>query len=131
MQRLRQLGFRSYAYDIRYGGQFDIGKETVVQSIIRRILAGDVPGVMIAVPCATFSTARDCAKVIRTHELPWGVAGLSGRDKLQVEDVSPEKRVAALQEGRRRVAEMREQREREQHCRARPDVDDLDGPQAA
>ena len=79
---LRRLGFSAYEYDIANGMQFDLTNEKILFKILSAIRTGKVLGVMIAMPCTSFSVARDRTAVIRSRDHPWGLPNhqLSDRD---------------------------------------------------
>ena len=83
---LRRLGFSVYEYDIANGQQFDLTNKKVLFKLLSAIRSGKVLGVMIAMPCTSFSVARDRTAIIRSRDHPWGLPEhhLSERDAEKV-----------------------------------------------
>ena len=70
---LRQHGYRCCEFDVIHGPRCDLTSPAVQARILQAIRTGTVLGIMIALPCFSFSGARDRTSVIRSRDLPWGL----------------------------------------------------------
>ena len=70
---LRYLGYKSFEYDVMHGPRYDLTLPQVQSRILHAIRTAAVLGVMIALPCHSFSGARDRTSAIRSRDFPWGL----------------------------------------------------------
>ena len=79
------LGFQTRSWELEWGCNHDLTSPHVLSKIKFDIRKRLVLGGMIAPPCLSFSVARDRTGVIRTKDFPWGLPGLSDKDKEKVD----------------------------------------------
>ena len=67
---LRKRGFRSFEFEIERGIQYDLTDPKVLRKLHLAFCSNEVLGAMLAIPCTTFSVARDRTAVIRNKVFP-------------------------------------------------------------
>jgi len=61
--------------DIKFGDHHDITNPKVLAKLLSKIRKGTFFAACVAMPCTSFSVARDRTCVIRTKDSPWGLEG--------------------------------------------------------
>ena len=69
----RRRGFQSMCFDIINHPSDDLTGRVAYRRIRHLVTSGKVAGAILAVPCTSFSLARNRTSVIRTKRFPWGV----------------------------------------------------------
>jgi hypothetical protein len=73
-------------YEIQHGDHDDLTSARVRRALKNDARVGPLLAAMLALPCSSFSVARDCTCPIRSREYPWGLPKLSltDRDKVKL-----------------------------------------------
>lgn len=75
---MRRRGYRVISVDLKFGAEHDLTIRRVQRRILQTLKSGRVRGVMLAVPCTSFSRARNRTRVIRSDEFPFGLPERDG-----------------------------------------------------
>ena len=82
----RKLGYRVFSFDVKQGSRGDLLRRAVRKRVRKLVRSAHCLGVLMAPPCASFSTAR--RPPLRSFAEPMGLRSLSPENRLKVNEAN-------------------------------------------